>query len=126
MAKKRCLPSLAKWSTFGPGTACPDYVRGRRINGFSYHGSKFGNYAVEPSCPTGRVQGYYARFENVKGTAKLPGLHQMIGPDGQPGYAGARRSVLFRSAAQAATAANKHCTLVDQGLAGVRRRRRSK
>jgi len=110
MAKKRCLPSLATWSAFGPGTSCPDYVRGRRINGFSYHGSPNGNYIIEPSCPTGRLRGYRARFENVKGRSKHLGLHHEIGR--------------FRSAAAAAKAANQHCELVDQGLAGSRRRRR--
>ena len=109
MAKK-CLPSLATWSTFGPGTSCPDYVRGRRINGFGYYGSANGNYAIEPSCPRGRVAGYTARFENVKGRSKFLGLHQNIGK--------------FRSARAAAAAANKHCELVDQGLAGARKRRR--
>ncbi len=121
MAKKRCLPSLATWSTFGPGTSCPDYVRGRRINGFSYHGSPNGNYAVEPWCPHGRVAGYTARFENVKSRSKYGGLHQGIDRDGTPTSSFGQK---FRSAAAAATGANKHCELVNQGLAGARRKRR--
>lgn len=123
MAKKRCLPSITTWSAFGPGTSCPDYVRGRRINGFSYHGSSNGNYAVEPSCPHGRVKGYVARFENVKGRSKFSGLHQIINHDGMPGSYGTL-SRLFRSAAAAGAAANKHCELINQGLAGARRRRK--
>lgn len=103
---KRCLPGVAKWSMFAGGTSCPD-----RAHGYSYHGSSNGNYAIEPSCPRGRLVGYRARFENVKGRSRFSGLHHDIGG-------------VFRSAAAAAAAANNHCEQVNAGLAGSRRRRR--
>ena|SRR3990167_1565121 len=118
MAKaKRCIPGLAKWDTYGGGTSCPD-----RVRNYGYHKGEKGNYAIDALCPRGRLTGYRARFENVKGLAKRSGLHQMLSSDGWPDSDFS--TTTFRSPAQAANAANKHCLLMNQGLAGARRRRR--
>ena len=111
---KRCLPGIAKWDMYAGGTFCPSDVHNYGIT------APKGNYKV--SCttwPNGRMHGYIARFENVEGLAKHGGLHQQLGPNGNPDY-----GQIFRSPARAAAAANKHCELMNQGLAGSRRRRR--
>lgn len=115
MAKARCVPGIAKWSVYAGGTSCP-----MGAHGYGYYGAAVGNYAVEPNCPQGRLRGYTARFENVMGRAKRSGLHQWLHADGSPGYV---RGGTFRSPAAAAAAADKHCRLVEGGLAGAKRRR---
>jgi len=112
---KRCLPGVTKWDMYGPGTSCSD-----RVHNYGYTGAK-GNYAIDcSSYPNGRHRGYRARFENVKGLAKRSGLHQGLHKDGSTSDFGE----LFRSPTAAAAAANKHCELMNQGLAGAHKRRR--
>jgi len=105
---KRCVPPIGDWSTYAAGTGCPDGA-----HGYSAHPS-VGNYKINPRCPSsvGRRQqsGYRLIFENVRGRSKHGGLNQDIG--------------VFRRASSAAVAANKHCLLVESGLAGASRRRR--
>lgn len=100
---------------YAGGTSCPD-----RVHGYSYN-TPVGNYKIDPMCPRGRMTGYIARFENVKGKSKYPGLHQTVHRGG-PGAL----ETFFRSPASAASAANGHCLRVGQGLAGVRGRKRRK
>jgi hypothetical protein len=121
---KRSVPGIDKWSAYGPGTSCPDYVRGRRINGFSF-AADHGNYKINPVCDArgrARVHGYALVFENVKGVAKHSGLHQaIVDKTGQVSHVDFHRPS-FRSAASAAVAARVHAGLVIRGLAGARRR----
>lgn len=113
---KRCLPGITKWDMYAGGTFCPD-----RVHNYGITAPK-GNYKV--SCTTnsrGRMQGYQTTFENVKGLAKTSGLHSWLDAEGVPR---GMPNHYFRSPAAAAAAANKHCELMNQGLAGSRRRRR--
>lgn len=115
MATKRCLPGVTKWDLYGGGTFCE-----ARVHNYGITTSK-GNYAIDcTSWPNGRHRGYLARFENVKGLAKHTGLHQGLRKDGSTSDFGDR----FHSPAAAAAAANKHCELMNQGLAGSRKRKK--
>jgi cation transport regulator ChaC len=112
---KRCVPGIAKWDMYAGGTSCPSNVHNYGIT------MPKGNYKV--SClawPNGRMRGYLATFENVKGLARRPGLHQRLYKDGSSGDQGD----FFRSPASGAAAAEKHCERMNAGLDGSRRRRR--